>query len=65
MDLKAAYLHPERDKEVFIEQPKKFEHLDSDSNKIHCKLEKSIYGLRQTVRNLVSGVFNYFNSARF
>ena len=51
MDVKAAYLHPKIDEKVYIEQPKGFEKLDSDGNKLDCKLKKSIYGLKQAAKN--------------
>ena len=52
MDVKAAYLHPKIDEEVYLEQPKGFEKLDSNGNKLVCKLTKSIYGLKQAAKNL-------------
>ena len=40
MDVKAAYLHPKIDEVVYLEQPKGFEKLDSNCNKLVCKLKK-------------------------
>ena len=39
MDVKSAYLHPKIDKEVYLEQPKVFEKLDSNGNKLVSKLK--------------------------
>ena len=39
MDVKAAYLHPKIDEEVYLEQPKDFEKLDINGNKLVCKLK--------------------------
>ena len=39
MDVKAAYLHPKIDKDVYLEQPKGFEKLESNGNKLVCKLK--------------------------
>ena len=51
MDAKAAYLHPKTDKEVYLEQPNRFEKLDSNDNKLICKLKKSIFGLKRAAKN--------------
>ena len=51
MDVKAAYLHPKINEEVYLEQPKGFEKLDNNGNKLVCKLKKSIYGLKQAAKN--------------
>ena len=48
MYVKAAYLLPKADKKVYLEQPKRFEKLNSNSNKLVCKIKKSVYGLSQT-----------------
>ena len=44
-------MHPKKDKEVYLEQPKGFEKLDSNGNKLVCKLKKSTYGLKQAAKN--------------
>ena len=51
MAVKAAYLHPKMDEEVYLEQPKGFEMLDSNGKKLVCKLKASIYGLKQAAKN--------------
>ena len=51
MDVKAAYLNPKIDEEVYLEQPKGFEKLDNNGNKLVCKLKKSICGLKQAAKN--------------
>ena len=38
MDVKAAYLHYKIDKEIYREQSKIFEMLDSTGGKLVCKL---------------------------
>jgi hypothetical protein len=45
MDIKTAFLHGELEEEIYIEQPKGFE-LPG----MVCRLQKSIYGLRQAPR---------------
>ena len=60
MDVKAAYLHPKIDEEVYLEQPKSFEKLDSNGgNKLVCKLKKSIYGLKQAAKNWYQELSNF------
>ena len=59
MDVKAAYLHPKIDEEVNLEQPKGFEKLDSNGNKLVCKLKKSIYGLKQAAKNWYQELSNF------
>ena len=39
IDVKAAYLHPKIDKEIYLEQPKDFETLHSNGNKLVYKLK--------------------------
>ena len=50
MDVKTAYLHAPIDCELYIEQPEGFE-KESKSGKLVCKLQKSLYGLKQSGRN--------------
>ena len=51
MDVKAAYLHPKIDKEVYLEQPKGFEKLDIKGNKLVSEITKSTYGLKLAAEN--------------
>ena len=46
MDVKTAYLHAPIDYEIFVEQPEGFK-----TNKLVYKLNKSLYGLKQSGRN--------------
>ena len=59
MDVKAAYLHPKIDKDVYLEQPKGFEKLDSNGNKLVCQLKKSIHGLKQAAKNWYQELSNF------
>lgn len=49
MDVKTAYLHAPLDYEIFIEQPEGFE-VETRKNLVY-KLNKSLYGLKQSGRN--------------
>ena len=50
MDVKAFYLHPKEEKEVYLEQSKGFQNVNKD-NKLVCKLKKSKHGLEQAAKN--------------
>ena len=51
MDVKTAYLHAPIDCELYLEQPEGFEKRSASGEKLVCKLQKSIYGLKQSGRN--------------
>ena len=46
MDVTTAYLHAPTDYEIFVEQLERFK-----TNKLVYKLNKSLYGLKQSGRN--------------
>ena len=58
MDVKTAYLNAPIDTEIFMEQPKGYEQ-ENKSCKLVCKLNKSLYGLKQSGRNW-NRLFNSF-----
>ncbi|KAG7479129.1 Retrovirus-related Pol poly from transposon TNT 1-94 [Solea senegalensis] len=51
MDVKTAYLHAPMDCEVYMEQPDGFEIKSKTGGHLVCKLNKSLYGLKQSGRN--------------
>ena len=51
MDVKSAYLHSKVDEEIYLQQPRGFEKVADDGRKLVCKLQKSIYGLKQAAYN--------------
>lgn len=51
MDVKTAYLHAPMDCEVYVEQPEGFEVKSKTGEHLVCKLNKSLYGLKQSGRN--------------
>ena len=51
MDVKSAYLHPKIKEEIYVEQPQGFEKFDEKGSKLVCRLNKSIYGLKQAAKN--------------
>lgn len=48
MDVKTAYLHAPIDRDIYMDQPDGYEKVGEN---LVCKLEKSIYGLKQSGRN--------------
>ena len=50
MDVKTAFLNGPIDCELFVEQPKGFEKLGTNGEKLVWKLNKSLYGLKQSGR---------------
>ena len=50
MDVKTAYLNADIDYEVFIKQPEGYEQTGDSGEKLYCRLNKSIYGLKQSGR---------------
>ena len=46
-DAKTAFLHSPIEEEVYLEQPQEFVKQGSDGEKLVCRLNKSIYCLKQ------------------
>ena len=53
MDVKSAYLHSKIEEEIYLEQPYGFVKKENSGQKLVCKLNKSIYGLKQAAKKLV------------
>jgi len=51
MDVKTAYLNAPIDCEIYVEQPEGFEVKNESGQKMFYKLNKSLYGLKQSGRN--------------
>ena len=51
MDVKTAYLNAPIDCEIYMEQPEGYEVRSHTDKKLVCKLERSLYGLKQSGRN--------------
>ena len=65
MDVKSAYLNAPIDKELFVEQAKGFEKFDKNGQKLVYKLNKSLYGLKQSGRNWNQTLNNYLITLGF
>ena len=63
MDVKSAFLNGELDEEIFMKQPEGF--IDQDHPQKVCRLNSSLYGLKQSARcwNLV--IDSYLKSKNF
>jgi hypothetical protein len=51
MDVNTAYLHADVEEELYMEQPDGFQIKGENGENLVCKLNKSIYGLKQAGRN--------------
>ena len=51
MDVKSAYLHSKIEEKIYLEQPRGFVKKANSGQKLVCKLNKSIYGLKQATKN--------------
>ena len=51
LDIKTAYLNANVDADVFMKQPEGFGEKGPNGEKLVCKLNKSLYGLKQSGRN--------------
>ena len=58
-DVKTAFLHSPIEEEVYLEQPQDFVKRGSDGEKLVCRLNKSIYGLRQAANNWYKELANF------
>ena len=54
MDVKTAYLNAPIDCELYVEQPEGFIKYSETGERLVCKLNKSLYGLKQSGRNWTS-----------
>ena len=58
-DVKAAFLHSPIEEEVYLEQPQEFVEKGSNEEKLVCRLNKSIYGLKQAANNWFRELANF------
>jgi hypothetical protein len=65
MDVKTAYLNANIDCELFVEQPEGYIKTDKTGNRLVCKLNKSLYGLKQSGRNWNNVLHNFLLSLNF
>ena len=59
MDAKSAYLHSQIDCDIYVAQPKGYEVLNENGKPMVFKLNKSIYGLKQSGRNWNNSFCSY------
>ena len=58
-DVKIAFLHSSIEEKVYLEQPQEFVKRGSDGEKLVCRLNKSIYGLKQAANNWYKELTNF------
>jgi hypothetical protein len=65
MDVKTAYLNAPIECELYMEQPEGFEKRGKKGEKLVCKLNKSLYGLKQSGRNWNNILHEYLQKEGF
>ena len=65
MDVKSAYLHSAIEEELYLQQPRGFEQVGENGSKLVCKLQKSIYGLKQAAYNWNKNINSFLMSLGF
>ena len=65
LDALTAFLNGVMDKEVFIEQPKGFEVVGTNGERLYCFLKKAIYGLKQAGRTWWQAIHQHLISIGF
>ena len=63
MDVKTAFLNGNIDVEVYMEQPDGF--IDTKYSKKVCKLQKTIYGLKQSARCWNKTIDNFLRKLNY
>ena len=58
-DVKTAFLHSPIEEEVYLEHQQEFVKQGSDGEKLVCRLNKSIYGLKQAANNWYKELANF------
>ena len=64
LDVKGAYLNAPIDKEIYIEQPKGYR-KSGETAPLACRLNKSLYGLKQSGRNWHETLTEHLRSQNF
>ena len=65
MDVKTAYLSAPIDCELYVEQPEGFIKYSETGERLVCKLNKSLYDLKQSGRNWNQLLHNFLTSKNF
>ena len=64
-DISTAYLHANMEEDIYMEQPEGFVKYDENGTQYVCKLNKSIYGLKQSGRNWNKLLDKWFKDHEF
>ena len=65
MDVKTAYLNAPIDCEIYLDQPEGFQIENKDGKRLVYKLNKSLYGLKQSGRNWNTVLHTYLVESNF
>ena len=62
MDVKTTFLHDDLEEEIYMEQPEGFKVYGTEN--FVCKLRKSLYGLKQALRQWYKNFESVMGGAR-
>ena len=65
MDIKTEYVNANIDEEIFTDQPEGFEKNSEQANPLVCKLDKNLYGFKQSGRNWYLTIKSFLGSFCF
>ena len=65
MDVVMAFLLGDLDEEIYMEQPEGFTKVDDEGQQLVCKLNKGLYGLKQSARNWYKKLRGFLESIGF
>ena len=65
MNVKGAYLNAPIGREIYVQQPKGYEQIDSSGSRLTCHLQKSLFGPKQSGRNWNATLTNFSKSIGF
>ena len=65
MDVKTAYLNAPIDCEIYLEQPEGFEAKTENGEQLFCRLNKLLYGLKQSGRNWNKMLYSFLTLNEF
>ncbi|KAE8692217.1 Receptor-like serine/threonine-protein kinase SD1-8 [Hibiscus syriacus] len=63
LDVKTAFLHGDLEEEIYMRQPEGF--IDADKKNLVCRLKKSLYGLKQALRQWYKKFDSFMSSSGF
>ena len=63
LDMKTSFLHGDLDEEIYMSQPMGFKIAEKEN--MVCKLKKSLYGLKQSLRQWYKHIDSFIRGKRY